>query len=119
VGRSRTAPDQPSLAGLLWIPLCFAFLIVGEGFAVAGAAGAGTVWGARLIIFALGLGSFLIVGTFVIGYVVDSLNDPRMQEHINQAPARVGCASGLATLAAYIVAFVPVVASVVIAALAF
>ena len=63
--------------------------------------------------------SFLIVGPFVIGYVADSLSDPKMPEHIDHAPARVGCAGGLATLVAYAVAFTPVLGSVVIAIFAF
>jgi hypothetical protein len=111
-------PDRPSYAGLLFVPICFAFLISGEAAAIAGAAGVGNVWGVRLIIIALGLGAFLIVGTFMIGYVVDSLNDPKMREQIDRSPLRTGCAVPLAILVAYTVAFVPVIASVVIALVA-
>jgi hypothetical protein len=102
---TSTDPDRPSFAGLLWVPLSLALLVAGEGAALAGAAGAATVWGARLIVVALGFGSFLIVGYFVIGYAGDSLRDPKMQEHIDRSPLATGCAVPLAMMVAYAVAF--------------
>lgn len=112
---TETDPDRPSLRGLVWVPACFAVLISAEIAAVAGAAGATSTWSARLIVVALGLGSFLIVGPFVIGYVGDSLSDPQMREHIERSPIRAGCAGGMGTLVGYAVAFVPVIVAVVIA----
>lgn len=109
--------EQPPLPGLLWVAACIGLMVVGEMVALAGLAGSGGTWSARVVVLACGVALFLVVSPFVFGYMSDAFEDEN--ERPISRPTLTAVVGGLGALVSVVVAFSPIVAAVVVAVVAF
>lgn len=115
VEREYTKPSEsaPRSIGTLFVAATMGLGLLGEFLALRGLLSDGGTWSARLVVLAIGLLCWLIVGSFMIGYAPANLPD---RDEINRSPLRSGFLGGVSMLAAVVVAFLPLAAAIWVAA---
>jgi hypothetical protein len=105
--------DQNPAASLAWVTFVMGALVVGEGAALAGAAGHGNAWFARVIVLAIGLGGFHLVGFFLLDRMGRDLEAAR--EGVPRHPYLLGCLVPLVVLVNVVLAFAPLLVALYVA----
>ena len=114
VERRWTQPSKtaPHAVAVLFVSGVTAALVVAEMLALAGAAGAGPSWSPPIIVSAVGLALWLIVGSWLLEYATDTLPDGKL---VMRYPLAAGLMGALSMLFALLVLVGLLVLTVIVA----
>jgi hypothetical protein len=114
VERRWTEPSKtaPGAVAVLFVSFVTGALVVAEMLALAGVAGAGASWSPPVIVAAVGLALWLIVGAWLVEYAAETLPDGKL---VRRRPLAAGFLGASAILSAMLVLFGLPVLTIIVA----